>query len=91
MSEIGPIHQSHPALGRIAAQRAGRAADAAQTQARGNDQVELSTHAQLLSQVNDAVRPELVAQARQRIESGYYESQQVIDQTIDRLAEDLFA
>jgi anti-sigma28 factor (negative regulator of flagellin synthesis) len=90
MNEIGRINSPQPALAGIAARRA--AEQQQQHQPRGGgDQVELSTQSQLMARLKDVpeVRQDLVDQARQRVESGFYDSQQVIEQTIDKMAEDL--
>jgi len=90
MSDIGPIRSSQPALAQFAAQRA--ASQKAESHAsRQGDQVELSEQSQLMAKLKEFpdVRQGLVDQARQRIASGFYDSQQVIEQTIDKLAEDL--
>lgn len=55
------------------------------------DRVELSDRALFLSKLKELpeVREELIAQARERIASGAYDSGEVLDATVDALARDL--
>jgi len=92
MNEIGNIGTSHPALARIAAKHA----DAAQpVQAhpghRPADSAQFSPESQLLSKLAALpdVREDLVATAKANIEAGAYDTDAVVDATIDNLAEDL--
>lgn len=90
MNEIGRINSpQQAALANIAARRA--AEQQQQQPPRGGDRVELSTQSQLMARLKELpeVRQGLIDQAQQRIASGFYDSQQVIEQTIDKLAEDL--
>jgi len=90
MNEIGRINASQPAMARIAARRAAEQQNQPQPN-RGDDRVELSEQSQLMARLKELpdVRQDLVDQAQQRIASGFYDSQQVIEQTIDKMAEDL--
>ncbi len=58
---------------------------------RAADAVELSDHALYLARLRELpeVRSELIERARQSIASGAYDSDAVIDATLDRLADDL--
>lgn len=55
------------------------------------DEVELSDHALFLARLREEpdVRTEVVDRARQNIERGAYDADAVIDEAIDRLAQDL--
>jgi len=92
MNEIGTIGNTHPALARIAAKRA--AATQPAQQAAGNraaDSAQFSPESQLLSKLKALpdVREDLVAKVRANIEAGVYDSDAVLDATIDNMAEDL--
>ncbi len=92
MSEISPISQSNPALAKIAARRAAEAQQQATTQVqRGSDSVELSTTAQLLSQLKDVpdVREDLVNSVRAQIADGSYETEEKLDTTVEAILTDL--
>lgn len=93
MNEIGTIGNSHPALARIAAKRAAatQPAQAAASGAAPSDSAQFSPEAQLLSKLSSIpdVREDLIAEAKANIEAGVYDSDQVIDATIDKMAEDL--
>lgn len=58
---------------------------------RGDDAVQLSTHARLLSKLQELpeVRQELVDRVRGQIETGVYESPEKINTAVDGLLEDL--
>ncbi len=68
--------------------RGGETASASTSARRIVDEVELSDAA--LS-AQRPVRDEIIAKARERIASGYYDQQGVIEQTIDRLSSGLIA
>jgi anti-sigma28 factor (negative regulator of flagellin synthesis) len=93
MNEIGTIGNSHPALARIAARRAGATQPTQQAagSAAASDSAQFSPEARLLSTLPNIpdVREDLIAQAKANIEAGVYDSDQVIDATIEKLAEDL--
>jgi len=90
MSDISPIHRPaaptldpHTRSARIQAQ--------ADTTTRGNDQVELSKTAQLLSKIADLpdVRQGLVDRVRASLDDGTYETEARTDAAIDGLLEDI--
>ncbi len=92
MSGIGPVNitgNTPP----ITAGRGGPASiePSAPTQATGSDEVEISQHGQLLSQLNTMpdIRQDKVASVREAIASGGYESEEKVDLTIEGLLEDL--
>ena len=91
MSEIGPVHHSPSTLGALGNRRAAPVELSAATPTRGDDTVELSEHSKLLGQLGNVpdVRTDLIAEARANIEAGVYDREEVIDATIDALAEDL--
>jgi hypothetical protein len=55
------------------------------------DEVELSDEAMLAQRADRPTREQIVASARERIASGYYDQPGVIDATIERVARDLTA
>jgi len=93
MNEIGNIGTSHPALARIAAKRAAatQPAPAGAGGARPADSAQFSPESQLLSKLAALpdVRQDLVAAAKANIEAGVYDTDAVLNATIDNLAEDL--
>ncbi len=90
MTDISPIGASRAAYGRVSTPRNAEATSAQPTRVT-NDRFEISSTAKLLGQIRDLpeVRTDLIDQAKANIESGYYDSDAVIDETLDKLAEDL--
>lgn len=90
MSEVSPIHR--PAAATLDPQsRSGRTQTQADTPSRGEDQVELSNTAQLLSKIGDLpdVRQDLVDRVKASIADGTYESDDKTDAAIDSLLDDI--
>lgn len=90
MSEIGPIQPAAP----TATQRSKPPVSVPATSAsapRPGDQVELSDQARLLSQLSSMpdVRQGMIDLAKSRVESGFYDNEAVIDQTIDKMAHEI--
>lgn len=87
MSEIGPINAPHAALGGYASKVNGKSGPVNTAQRLGDDQVEVSATARLLSQIGNAEPAEVdvVGTARQLIDSGFYDQPEVIDATVERL------
>ena len=77
------INQPHRAGGAQAARPAASAHAA--------DQLDISHEAQAASQAlqSGEIRADRVAEARQRIESGYYDSEEILDETVGKLLNDL--
>jgi hypothetical protein len=92
-SEIGPIHRSQPTPPSATPRSDPPPQAAGQGTGDRADRVEFSQNARLLARIADLpeVRVELVEQARARVEWGYYDQVQVIDQAIDAMLEDLSA
>ncbi len=90
MSDISPIHRpAAPTLDpQVRPSKPQTTSDAAR---RGEDQVELSDTAQLLSKIADLpdVRQGLVDRIRASIADGTYESEDKTDAAIDSLLEDI--
>ena len=94
MSEIAPISRPDAPPQIRGAERQGRAKNVVATPPRGSDKVELSTAAQLLSQLSKLpdVRPVVVGrieQIRNQIADGTYETSDKIDAVIQNIADDL--
>ncbi len=55
------------------------------------DQVDISSEAQMLAELNDAtdIRAEKVAEIRQQIETGHYETSDKLDVAVDRMLDEL--
>ena len=55
------------------------------------DQVEISSEAQMLASMNDTsgIRAERVAEIREQIEAGQYESADKLDAAVDRLLDEI--
>jgi flagellar biosynthesis anti-sigma factor FlgM len=90
MSEVSPIHRpAAPALDPHT--RAARTQTQADTTTRGEDQVELSDTAQLLSKIADLpdIRQGLVDRVKASIADGSYESDAKADAAIDSLLDDI--
>lgn len=90
MSEVSPIHR--PAAPALDPQvRPSRTPAHAATTTRGEDQVELSNTAQLLSKLRDLpeVRQDLIGRVRASIADGSYESDDKTDAAIESLLEDI--
>ena len=77
------INQPH----RVGGAQAARPASSAS----GVDQLDISHEAQAASQARETsgIRHDRVAEARARIESGYYDNEEVLDQALGRLLDDL--
>ena len=90
MTDISPIGASRAAYGRATPPRT-ESNPTQQSPRVENDSFEISTTAKLLGQLRDLpeVRTDLIDQAKANIASGHYDSDEVIDQTVDKLAEDL--
>lgn len=90
MSEVSPIHR--PAATALEPQvRPSRVQTHTDTTTRGEDQVELSNTAQLLSKLRDLpdVRQDLISRVRASIADGTYESEDKTDAAIESLLEDI--
>jgi len=90
MSDISPIHR--PAAPMIDPHsRPAKTQAQADTPTRGDDQVELSTTAQLLSKIAELpdVRQGLVDRVRASLGDGTYETEARTDAAIDGLLEDI--
>ncbi len=90
MSEVSPIHRPvAPTLEPHA--RSARTQTHSDTTTRGEDQVELSNTAQLLSKIADLpdVRQNLVDRVKASIADGTYESDDKTDAAIDSLLDDI--
>lgn len=90
MSEVSPIHR--PAAATLEPHaRSSRTQTHADTTTRGEDQVELSNTAQLLSKIADLpdIRQDLVDRVKASIADDTYESDDKTDAAIDNLLEDL--
>ncbi len=90
MSEVSPIHRPvAPTLDPNT--RAARTQTRTDTTNRGEDQVELSNTAQLLSKIADLpdVRQDLVDRVKASIANGTYESDDKADAAIDSLLDDI--
>ncbi len=90
MSEVSPIHRPvAPTLDPHT--RAAKPQSHTDTTTRGEDQVELSNTAQLLSKIADLpdVRQDLVDRVKASIADGSYESDSKTDAAIDSLLEDI--
>ncbi len=92
MSGIGPVNITG-STSPIAAGRSGPASitPSAPTHATGTDEVEISQHGQLLSQLNSMpdIRQDKVGSVREAIATGEYESEEKVDLTIEALLADL--
>ena len=92
MSGIGPVN-STGSTPPITAGRSGPVSSepSAPTRATGTDEVEISQHGQLLSQLSSLpdVREDKVASVREAIAKGDYESDEKVDLTIEAVLEDL--
>jgi len=90
MSEVSPIHRP-PAATLDPQTRSSRTQTQADTTSRGEDQVELSNTAQLLSKIGELpdVREELVDRVKASIADGTYESDDKTDAAIDSLLDDI--
>ncbi len=90
MSDISPVHR--PSAVTLDPQvRPGRTQPHADTATRGEDQVELSNTAQLLSKLHGLpeVRQDLIDRVRAAIADGSYETQDKTDAAIDSLLDDI--
>lgn len=90
MSDISPVHR--PSAITLDPQvRPSRTQPHADTTTRGEDQVELSNTAQLLSKLRGLpeVRQDLIDRVRASIADGSYETQDKTDAAIDSLLEDI--
>ncbi len=90
MSNISPIGRPNPALlGRSDRANSSQASPAVAP--RGQDQVELSPRAQLLSKIAQLpeIRQDLVDRVRSEIDSGSYDTPEKVDALMDNLLEDL--
>jgi len=90
MSEVSPIHR--PVAPTLDPQtRSARTQTQADATTRGEDQVELSNTAQLLSKIADLpdVRQNLVDRVKASIADGTYESDNKTDAAIDSLLDDI--
>ena len=90
MSDISPVQR--PAAPTLDPQsRPAKTQAQADTTSRGDDQVELSTTAQLLSKIADLpdVRQDLVDRVRASLEDGTYETESRTDAAVDGLLEDI--
>lgn len=90
MSEVSPIHR--PAAATLEPQaRSSRTHTQADSTTRGEDQVELSNTAQLLSKIADLpdVRQDLVDRVKASIADNTYESDDKTDAAIESLLEDI--
>lgn len=92
MSGIGPVNITG-STSPISAGRSGPGSipPSAPTQATGTDEVEISQHGQLLSQLISMpeIRQDKVASVREAIANDDYESDEKVDLTIEGLFEDL--
>lgn len=84
---VGPVNRTTPAPHLNGTAHHGRAAQ----EPPAIDRVELSDFARHLDRLRQLpeVRLERIARAREAIEAGAYDSERVLDETIDRLADDL--
>lgn len=92
MTDVPPIGRSAATYHRVAATGNNGSHSPAATTARDTaDSFEVSPTARLLGQLNALpdVREDVVNQAKANIDAGVYDTDAVIDQTIDRLADDL--
>lgn len=91
MNELSPIGRTPPALGRAAASRGAGAAGRAPAAGAGNDSVELSVTAKLLSKMSSVpdTRSDLVSRVRAEIAAGTYETPEKIEATVDALLDEL--
>ncbi len=90
MSEVSPINR--PVAPTLDPQtRTARTKPQADTTTRGEDQVQLSNTAQLLSKIADLpdVRQELVDRVKASIAEGTYDTEDKADAAIDGLLEDI--
>lgn len=90
MSDISPVHR--PAAPTLDPQvRPSRTQSHADTTTRGEDQVELSNTAQLLSKLRGLpeVRQDLVDRVRASLADGTYETEDKTDAAIESLLEDI--
>jgi hypothetical protein len=90
MSDIGPINHSRAAMGPLAARRAAAQKAYEQPEPARGDRVQFSQAARLLSKLHELpdVRQELIDKAKANVEAGVYDRDEVLDATIDRMAED---
>ena len=91
MSDIAPIGRTN-AAGLNPINRANQSASKAGAgRSRGNDSVQLSTVAQMLSKLNQMpdVRQNLVNQVRSQIQAGTYETPAKINAAVQGLLQDL--
>jgi len=93
MSDIPPIQSSQAPLARIGPNSRPNDAPAAPGRTGAADEVQFSPVARLLGQLHNlpSVRNELITTARERIDAGFYDSEQVTDQTVEALAAEEFA
>lgn len=93
MSDLAPIGRPNPTelTPGIAGSFTDRAAATATPTERGQDRVELSSTAQLLSKMSDLpdVRQDVIDRVRTEIDLGIYETDDKIEASIDALADDL--
>ncbi len=92
MTDIPPIGRSAAAFGRIQpAGNNGASTPNPAPRVAGPDRVEVSDTARLLSRIRTLpeVRIELIDQAKANIDSGAYDTDAVIDATLDKLVDDL--
>lgn len=90
MSDVSPVNR--PSAVTIDPQvRPSRAQSHADTTTRGEDQVELSNTAQLLSKLRELpeVRQDLIDRVRASIADGTYETDDKTDAAVDSLLEDI--
>ena len=91
MSDIAPISRI-TSTGKTDDTQPARPQATESKTSRGEDKVELSGRAQLLSKLHELpdVRTDLVERIKAEIDAGTYETPDKIDAAIDKLAEDLF-
>lgn len=92
MSDIPPIHGSHAPIGRIGPGSRLPGGAASHARQPGADEAQFSPAARLLGQLHGLppVRAELITAARDRIDSGFYDNEQVTDQTLEALVAEEF-
>jgi negative regulator of flagellin synthesis FlgM len=91
MSDISPIGRPDPAsIQEHRRQQQPQQAAQQPSQQRSGDQVQLTDHARLLSQLRELPeRQELVDRVRSELAGGTYETDAKLDQALDEMAEDL--
>ena len=92
MSGIGPVNITGNTSPILAGRSGpGSITPSAPAQAAGTDEVEISQHGQLMSQLNSMpeIRQDKVASVREAIANDDYESDEKVDLTIEGLLDDL--